>query len=499
MKLICNNIRTLNDTFELNDNLNVLSGKNWTGKSSMIQIIKDLFRGKSDIKQWSAHLQYGWVGSDYESVIDITNGRIFESPSIDMDLASPWFLMWKGKLISGINKSMDDRRQTISRFLKIDRDWFFKKAWTSSDIKWLTSELKTLKTEESVLTWELMERESLWEMKMDKPKEVKLIPTTIWNQSELDRLTERSESIKEEEVPEALLKPKEVIFDSWNVSDLEHLRSQLEDIKTEGSNIPDSCDKCWQSIVDAEKMKASLRTKYSTLLNKINTFDLKESNQAEYKSYIESLRLYDNRTVNRMDITARNLEKVNELKIILKDINEFKLVESTKWNESEYEAYQVELSNYNANEQVKKSRLDDIAKLHEKIKAIPTIELELKIKKYKATELKFVESLKDKLIVGDMQFIFYKELKSPNTNWEMYKPTFEIVYKWKDYNECSGGEQGIIDVMIAYLFLEDRVLLIDNAEIGTEELKWFIEEYCKDIKVICTRITKSKLKLTHKF
>jgi len=30
--------------------------------------------------------------------------------------------MGKGKLISGINKSMEDRRKTISDFLKIDRD-----------------------------------------------------------------------------------------------------------------------------------------------------------------------------------------------------------------------------------------------------------------------------------------------------------------------------------------------------------------------------------------
>ena len=497
MKLTINNIRWINNTFKFN-NLNVLTGENWSGKSSIINLIKDMLRGKTDIKEWWAMLNYWWKDDENKMNINIQNGRIFESPHIDMDLSTPWFLMGKGKLISGINKSMEDRRKTISDFLKIDRDWFFKKEWVSPDIKWLTSELKTLRTKESVLTWELMEKESLSITNIDKPKEVKLVQSTLSNQWELDNLNSRLENIKYEDCPIVEINPKKVILIQWNELEYNNLKKELVNITTEGRNIPVTCPTCWQDIKDAEQMKAALRVKYNEKVKEIKSFNIVSSNIELYEQYRSDLEKYNKRNLEIQNIDLNNKRKTEEINDLKQQIKDFKLIKSTNWNEKEYEAYQTALSNYNSNKQIIKSREEDIEKIKEKIKAIPTIDIEAKIKKYKETELKFVESLKDKLKVGDLEFIFYTELKSPNINWESFKSTFEIKYKGKNYNECSSWEQGIIDVMIAYLFLEDRPLLIDNWEISDEKLKEFIKDYWKDITIICTRISDWDLKLTHK-
>ena len=502
MKLICNWIRNINETFIMNNNINVLSGKNWSGKSSIIQIIKDMLRGKTDIKDWSAILQYGWVGSDYDLTVNVQKGRIFDSPQIDIDLATPWFLMWKWKLVSWVNKSMDDRRQTISRFLKIDRDWFFAEQKCNPDIKWLTSELKTLKTEESVLTWELMEREWIDITNIEKPKEVKLVPGTLWNQSELDSLQARLDSIKMGEVPVIVPKPKEVKLDVWNIQAFNKLKEWLTDIKNQWLNIPTTCDKCWQDISDAEQMKEALRKKYANLVREIKAYDLKESNQEKYEQYRSDLDLHTNSVTRAENVKSNNLDKENQKKALAEEIKSFKLVTTTKWNEEEYEKYQHDLSNYNANEQIKAIREKYITTLKDKIKAIPTVDIEVKIKKYKECELKFVESLKDKLKLWDLEFIFYKELKSPNVNWEMFTPTFEVTYKGKNYNECSWWEKWIVDIIVAYLFIKESnldMILIDNAEVGVRELQEIIKEYLSDVKVICTRIDSWDLKLTNKF
>lgn len=525
MKLTIQNIRWINWTFELKD-LNVFKWSNWVGKSTVLQIVKELLQGKTSIKEWTAILEMDW------QVINMTNWVIFNSPKINIrDL---WFLSWKGKQVKWINSTKEDRRKTIFNLLNIEQ--------FEGDIKWLTWELKEAQIKESTLMDELMEKESLWTMEMDKPKEVKLVPGIIWNQSELDRLKESLDSDRfiGEDIPSIHPKPTEVKLTERSVvegnsKELEKLKAELEAIKTEWlnkkieiesvelENIQEKCPTCQRDYDNTDQAKIIARTTYDDLIsrltaekqliwnkytskaNEIKAFKLiedvvTESNVELYEQYRSDLELHNQSISRKTNAESRNIDIQNQLKEINKQINEFKLVTETKWNEVEYEKYQQDLANYNANETVKKSRLQDIESLKTKIQEIPTVDIKSKIKRYREDELEFVKSIEDKLTIGDIKISVFTELKTPNAAWEMFKSDFKILYKWKEYDELSTWYQVICDVVIEKLFMINewsKLLLIDNAEISTENLDKIIKEELQWITILTTRISNTDLILKY--
>lgn len=523
MKLTINGIHWIVQTFELTS-LNVFSWMNWVGKSTVLKIVRDMLQGKTTIKKWSSILEMDW------QVINMTDWVIFNSPKIHIrDL---WFLSWKGKQVKWINQTKTDRRKTMFNLLNIKQ--------FEGDIKWLTGELKEAQVKESTLMDELMEREWFWAMEIEKPKEVKLVPGTIWNQSELDRLKERLETFKIEDKPDALENPvvvefREAITTKGNSNDLEKLQAELETIKAEWlnkkteidsvelENIQEKCPTCQRDYDNTDQAKLIARTTYDDLIsrltsekeliwrkytakaNEIKSFVLIEdtvieSNKEEYELYMKSLTAYNNRNNKRINIHNRNLQINTDMQSVNKQIKEFKLVTETKWNEVEYEKYQHDLSVYNANEAVKETRLQDIASLKTKIKEIPTIEIKAKIAKYRADELEFIKSIKDKLTIGDVTIKVFTELKTPNAAWEMFKSDFAILYKWQDYNELSSWEQVICDLVIEKIFMDSEwseLLLIDDAEISTENLDKIIREELQWVTILTTRISNTELVMTN--
>ncbi len=482
MKLTIANIRWITDVFEL-WNLNIFNWSNWSGKSTVIQIIKEMLWWKTTIKKGEASLEIDW------KIISLNNWILFNSPWIKIN--ELWFLSGKGKQVKWYNSTKQDKRNTVFELLWIEQ--------MQGDISWLTWELKTLKTKENLLIEELMELEEKEYAEIPKPKEVKLINWTEGNKYELDNLKETLNEIKIINLPEELDKPKEVKLNSSNIKELELLKTELESIKQEGINIPESCDKCWQVIVNREKMKEVLRAKYTDLANKINSFNLIESNQDEYEKYRDELLKYQYRLVDIQHVKDSNLDKNKKIQSINKKIEEFKLIKSTDGNQDEYEEYQLALRVYESNKQNIETKDQSIKLLKEKIKVIPTIEVETKIKKYRKDELEFNKKLEWLLTLGDIKIITSKQLKSPNVSWEMFASDFRIEYKGKEYDECSSWEQIMIDIKVnEILFKDSEYILIDTAEISTENLKKAIKDI-KNKKIFTTRISKWDLKISSTF
>jgi len=492
------NVRWINESFKLKKWLNVFTWKNGTGKSTIIKSIIDWFRWeKISVKEWEMSLSYG------DSVINRQKNKLFSSPKSDIDLCIPWFLMWKQKVIKWVNSTTEDRRNTISNLLWIDRTKFFLDAWIDYDLKWLSSQLREMEVTSNTYTRELLELEQTKIEEVKEPKEVKLVSSTIWNKWELDRLKEslKSDRLIKEDIPKALSKPIEVILVKWNESEYNNLKKELANIITEGKNIPVTCSTCWQDIKDAEQMKAALRIKYNNKAKEIKNFDIISSNIELYEQYRSDLELYNQSITRQTNVESRNIDIENQVKEINKQIKEFKLIESTEWNEEEYNSYKTEVTSYEVYKQSLENKDNKIKDLKSKIKWLSTQSIKDKIELYKDTELNFINYVDDKLTVGDLKFKFYKRNISPNSDSE-FSPIFTIEYKWIPYNELSWWQQWVVDIIVSYLFISKDTnidfILIDNAEIWSEELNEVISNYLNDIQIITTRITNKNLELKHK-
>jgi len=522
MKLTINGIRGITWEFNFKD-LNILSWKNGAGKSTVLEIISNMLVNKTSIKTWTAILDIDW------KITTLINWVINNSPQIS--IKEMWFLSWKGKQVKGLNSTKEDKRNTIFNLLWIEK--------FPGDIKWLTWELRDLKVQETTLMDEMVEKESFWEMTMDKPKIVILKAWTKSNQIDIDRIQNEYKAIEKEEIPESLPNPDEVKFIEkitikGNNDELIKLQDELEKIKNEWlnkkseienvelENIQEKCPTCQRDYDDTNQAKIIAQTTYDDLttrltsekelisrkylsqLETIASFKLipdavKESNIKEYDIYRDVLELHNKRSIEISNTESRNEIKERKITELNKQIKDFVLIEATEWNEDEYEKYQLELSNYNANEIVNKSRSDDIINLKKKIKDIPTVELESKIKKFRKDELAFVESIEDKLTINDIKISVFSKLRTPNAVWDMYKSDFTISYKWKEYSTLSSWEQIICDIVIHKMFMSDswtNLVMVDSAEISTENLKTVISEL-EWLTVITSRISTTALTLKH--
>lgn len=496
-------VRWITTNIEFNK-LNFIEGRNWSWKSTIIDLIKWMYKWKINIKSWISILtDTDWLVLRNE--VWILTNKWFALWT-DIELCTAWFFMWWTQ-ISWINKSQEDKRKTISELLWIDRDQFFKDKWIDYDIKWLTWELKELKIREDTYTDSLIKTENDldWLEVVTEPIEIKYNETVEWNQSELDRLKDNLKSIRLIDTKQWLLKePKEVLLIQGNQNELDQLNKELQNIWIEGKNIPAKCDKCNQDIVNAEDIKKSLRIKYTKKLEEISIFKLEKSNQLDYEIYQREYALYDSAVIQyKKDIEDNKNIQIN-VDDINKKIKEFKLIKTTLWNIEEFAKYKDELSLYKVYESSKKQLEENIEWFINDIKWLDWKTLEKKIKKYKLIEKEFVSSVGNQLQLWDLQIIFYKELKSPNTKWEMFTETFDIKYKGKLYNEISGWERAVIDILIAKLFIDKNdiidFMLQDNAEISKEVLtSVYTDVLEKDkIQLIATRISNTELIITNK-
>lgn len=510
-------VRWISESFALKEWLNVFNGKNGTGKSTVIQSISDAIRWeKIQVKEWEMTLEYDGL------IVSRNANRLFTSPKIDIDITLPGFLMGKHKLIKGVNTTQEERRKTVSNLLGIDRTKFFLDNKVDYDLVGLTSELRDLNTRSSTYTEQLCELESQKIPEVKKPKEITFIPSTLdnfikGNSDQLKFLKEQLSSIDPyKEVLEVPPMPAEIIFqwekiiNEWNSQEYILLSEQLEDIISQWKNVPSRCSTCWQDILDAEKVKASLRSKYNELKASLDNFvfiekQIAPSNIEAFTQYQKDIATYNAALKEIYDIWTYNTQIKSKIDSLQKQISEFQLIEDKTipgqiWNEELYNQYLQDDKNYalyvNSKENTEKQILD----LKKKIKDLSTKPIEDKISKYKEVELMFIESIHSQLTVGDVKFIFYKTNTSPNAI-EPYSAVFDIEYKWKMYDQLSWGEQVVVDVVIATLFLSKSTLdfiLLDNAEISNENLKMLHDEYLNGIQLITTRISNKELNLTHK-
>ena len=76
--------------------------------------------------------------------------------------------------------------------------------------------------------------------------------------------------------------------------------------------------------------------------------------------------------------------------------------------------------------------------MKEKIKSLSTGDLELKLSLYKQTEEDYIAFCEDKLSLNkDMKFVFYRKLKTPNSDGDLYTSDFYVEYKGQSYDELS--------------------------------------------------------------
>ena len=471
--------------------VNCISWKNATGKSTITQLIRELYRWKTSIKEWEVTI----MDSDKNSLIS-KKWKLFWWIWLwdRMLLMTPWFFMWQ-QTVTWINKTKEEKRKTISELLWIDRDWFFEKNWVDYSIKWLNQELRDLNTTEIAYWEQLIETENQLKdlVEVKEIPEVKLIE---WNENELELLKDRLNNILDKEELQSVPNVEEVKLIEWNETELNILKAELESIVSEWKNIPTVCDKCWQDIKDAEKQKLILRDKYKAKAKQIKEFKLVKSNLSEYNKYKDELNNRNNVIENNRRIELNN-NFINKTRINLeKQIKEFKLV---KWNKEEYIEYINSSKDYIEYKTKKESLEKRKKELEDKIKSFNSKEIEDRIKKYKDTERKFIEWISDKLVLWDLKIIFYKELKTPNSDGDLYSSEFNIEYKWKLYDELSWWERWIVDIILASIFIKQYWVLdfivIDNAEISEENIQKVIKEYLSDLQVFYTKINTKDLEI----
>jgi hypothetical protein len=463
----------------------IIQWDNWVGKSTVVNIIKDMFKWKTSFK-WDVN-----ITTDDWNII-MKNWKLFENIWlwIKMDLMTPWFLMnWSS--VKWINATTEDRRKTISDLLWIDRDWFFKEAWVEWNIKWLHSQLKDIKSKEQAYSMELIETENRIHNleKIDKPDEVIL---TQWNEATLKSIEQSLINLNSKIVwlDWDVIKLEEIVLVQWNEHELNNLKKDMLFIESEWQSIKSNCPTCWQVLLDTEDIKNKLRIKWIEKKNEIDNFILIKNNVLEYNIYKDNLNKYENWIKERNRITDSNLQLLNDIKVLEDQKLHFKLV---TWNEDEYIKYQEVVWVYNEYITTKKILEERINDLSNKIKWLDSLSIEEKILKYKDTEKSFVQWVENKLVVGDIKIIFYRELVSPNTDGEFFTPTFNIEYKGKLYDECSSWQKYTIDIMVAYMFIKVYwildFILIDSAEIWDVNLNSLINNELKDLQVIYTRIS----------
>ena len=532
-------VRWISNSFDFNENLNVLEGENGTGKSTILSLIKDAYKGKTTIKDWYMKL------SDSNNIeISIVEWKVKNSPKLDkdIDILIPWVFMNDTRYI-GINKTKEDKRKFLSDILWIDREWFFKEAWINYDIKWLISELRDEKVRQIEWANDLSnikkQLEELEEVK--EPTKVQLVTS---NESELqllkDRLNEYKSSYIDIKEKKELLPEIKLVIDKkieGNEKELQAMKEELEkivvkwkEIRNKLSNlkikeVKDKCEYCWQSLnnelaikqseKDYNNKKLELETNleeitksYKKLSKEINDFVLIETKLIKWNQEDYEQRLKDNNEIIKYNNDIDKDIKFNkELDIKIKDIEDkIKSFKLTKWNQKEYEEYQSLLSDYNSYKSNKELLEKQLLVITDKIKSSKVVEIEDKISSYKETELSFIKFIENKITIWDLKFIFFRESKDKNAD-SQFISDFDIEYKGKLYSNLSGWEQAMVNIILSSILIKAYnkksggdidFILIDNAEISTENLKLVIKEYLQWFQVITTRIGKWDLTLSNK-
>lgn len=517
-----NNTRWIELSKELS-NLNFIKWWNWAWKSTFINLINDIYKWKTTIKEWVVT-----IIDDSMNPIIMEKWVIHNSPALkeQADLSFPWFFM--NKETKGINLTKEDKRKTVSTVLGIDREEFFKSKWLDFfDVKWIKAEIKTKETQAQTLWAEIIEKEnSLKDLVVPaKPRAVTLKES---NSQELELLKSRYEmkekqlyTLKDNLSKLDLSEPKEVVLSKtqnikWNENEIAFMKKELEDLKVRWTKLKQEleslnwwiCPCCKQSfkddeaILEKEEELLSLRKEYARINKELTeTIPVKTEiikwNEVEYATYNSALQQYKRNLEMKDSYNEQIIDLEDELIRINKSIKEFKLI---KWNSEEYNKYNILLNEYNKAVTLKESLEEDIKNLEIKISNLSTEDLEAKLNLYKETEKQFIDFCEDKLRLDeDTKFIFYRKLKSPNTNWDEYESDFNIEYKWKLYSECSAWEKWYIDILIAKMFIDSfgiqDFILIDNAELSTDNLNKIIKEQLEWFQVFATRITEWELKI----
>lgn len=532
-------VRWVSNSFDFNENLNVLEGENSTGKSTTLSLIKDAYKGKTTIKDW-----YMKISDSNNIEISIVEWKVKNSPKLDkdIDILIPWVFMNDTRYI-GINKTKEDKRKFLSDILWIDREWFFKEVWINYDIKWLISELRDEKVRQIEWANELSnikkQLEELEEVK--EPTKVQLVTS---NESELqllkDRLNEYKSSYIDIKEKKELLPEIKLVIDKkieGNEKELQAMKEELEkivvkwkEIRNKLSNlkikeVKDKCEYCWQSLnnelaikqseKDYNNKKLELETNleeitksYKKLSKEINDFVLIETKLIKWNQEDYEQRLKDNNEIIKYNNDIDKDIKFNkELDIKIKDIEDkIKSFKLTKWNQKEYEEYQSLLSDYNSYKSNKELLEKQLLVITDKIKSSKVVEIEDKISSYKETELSFIKFIENKITIWDLKFIFFRESKDKNAD-SQFISDFDIEYKGKLYSNLSGWEQAMVNIILSSILIKAYnkksggdidFILIDNAEISTENLKLVIKEYLQWFQVITTRIGKWDLTLSNK-
>ena len=531
-----NNIRWIDQTFNL-DKLAVFTWWNAVGKSTILQVIKEIYKGKNTIKKWTATIiDDDWV------MLQMVNWLLPNKDLklwSDMDLMIPWFFL-KWKKIKWLNSTKEDQRKTISDILWIDRDKFFLDKNIDYDLSWLTWDLRDIKVRETTYTEQLLKAETELSLIKDisKPKKVTLVRG---NENELQNLKDQISKLWDrlQDVKILIKCPDEIelIQDKvtqGNEKDLEDLRIKLSKIIAEWKaksleienlklwTIKEYCPTCNQKlsnidaaltieqdkydakIIELRNKKDELIKEYNLCNKEIKEFELIKTetikwNFDEYERIKEEINIAKQRDIEISKAIENNLIVEKEKRIIEDKISKFKL---TKWNQDKYEEYNIKLNDYNKNILEKENLEKQIDDYIKDIESLNWKEIEDKILKYKIIEKEFINSIEWITKIWDLEFTFYKELKSPNAKGEMFQSDFNIKYKGKMYDECSWWEQSIIDIILAKIFIKHSWLLdfilIDDTEISRDNLRNVIKEHLQDLQVITTRIWEGELTLSDK-
>ena len=305
------------------------------------------------------------------------------------------------------------------------------------------------------------------------PKEVKLVKTQVtkWNEEEYNSLVREVELAREK-----------MITSDEKVNSLKEWK----------------CPCCKQAFVDekalaeATKENEDLSNKYKELANQLNEMKLIKSeviewNEAEYSEYQAKKTRYEEDTAKEKELERLIDETEKTIENLEEHIQKFELDEG---NEEQYNSYKLQLDILNK----------DIETLKEKIKSLSTSDLELKLSLYKQTEEDYINFCEDKLSLNkDMKFVFYRKLKTPNSDGDLYTSDFSVEYKWQAYDELSSWYKVYVDILISKMFIDyywlQDFVIIDNAEIDDNLLNRIIEEELQWFQVIATRISDSDLEV----
>jgi len=429
--------------------------------------------------------------------VEMSGKRIVWMPQLPEDKAELIRYIVPGNFFK-LTKSTWDQRMLITKALEIDTT---KLEDANENLKRLKAEEKDFDSKKDQITDDAIRlEESLEELNLEKPKEVKAIPDNsadiinaykaLENKVAADNIAIRWRNQIAAEDYETQVKNAELTNYAEikeGKAEIDKLSNSLLNIKAEADRLKWAtnyiCSECNQEVkVDnTDKQLQKLREDYKIESDMIS----------EYKSNLIDLEAERNRIVAQ--VKEPNYEWLYQVWVAhtLEDKARVWWVKYTAGNTAEYNIYTTALRDYDMEQARKQTIQSEIDLKDKQIKELSSANISKDIKKYTKIKTEFNKMVELKVKETWLDIRLFKTLQNGNI-----RETFDIFdSEWNSYWATSSGNELYMELLIAKLFvryLDLDFILMDKFESVWVNLREEIYKECKWYQLIVTEVTEDK-------